>query len=162
MAVIIENCQDKVDVTEDMENLIKKIVEICYSIEGFHEKSEVSIMLTDDESIRELNRQYRQIDAPTDVLSFPMLNAKNGVIEIDAGDYNVEEDLLILGDIAISLETAARQAQEYGHSFERELAFLTTHGIFHLLGYDHMTEEDEKVMISKQEEVLKQAGLQRK
>ncbi|HHW49695.1 MAG TPA: rRNA maturation RNase YbeY [Clostridiaceae bacterium] len=162
MSVVIENAQDKIDVTEDLENLFKKIIGLCFEVEEFHENAEVNILLTDDEGIRALNKQYREIDAPTDVLSFPMLNAKDGVIEIEAGDYDMEKGLLILGDIAISLETAAKQAQEYGHSFERELAFLATHGFFHLLGYDHMTEDDESTMMDKQEEVLKQAGLHRK
>jgi len=161
MQILIENNQDKIDVAHDLENLIKKVIELSFDLEGFHENAEVNILLTDDENIRVLNKQYRDIDAPTDVLSFPMLDAKEGKIEIGAGDYNLEKDSIILGDIVISLETAAKQAQEYGHSFEREIAFLTTHGIFHLFGYDHMTEDEEKTMLGKQEEVLKQAGLHR-
>jgi len=107
----------------------------------------VSITFTDNESIRELNREYRDIDRATDVLSFPM---------------DDEGDDVVLGDIVISLERAKEQAIEYGHSLEREISFLCVHSTLHLLGYDHETgEEDEKEMFMKQEEILKILGQNR-
>jgi len=103
---------------------------------------EVSVTLVCDDEIRELNREYRGIDKSTDVLSFEM-----------GGE--------LLGDIIISLPTAIRQAEEYNHSAEREIAFLTVHGLLHLLGYDHMNKKDEKVMLEKQEEILNKLGITR-
>ncbi|MGE5614375.1 MAG: rRNA maturation RNase YbeY, partial [Bacillota bacterium] len=104
---------------------------------------------------------YRNVDTPTDVISFPLADMKNGKLLSEEGDYNIDEGLLLLGDIVISAETALKQAERYGHSFERELAFLTAHGIYHLLGYDHMESGEESVMISKQEAVLEKLGLKR-
>ncbi len=110
----------------------------------------VSAALVDDERIRELNRQYRGIDKPTDVLSFAAREGEQ-LHSGRKGEY--------LGDIAISLETAARQADEFGHSLSRELAFLTVHGVLHLLGYDHMVPEDEKEMRALQNKIMQRAGL---
>jgi probable rRNA maturation factor len=90
-----------------------------------------------------------------------MADMKDGKLLSETGDYDPDEELLLLGDIVISMETAGRQSEQYGHSFERELAFLTAHGVFHLLGYDHMEKDEETVMISKQEEVLGKLGLKR-
>jgi len=107
------------------------------------EEKEVVITLVDNEHIRQLNREFRNLDKPTDVLSFPL----------------DEEDSL--GDIIISIPRAKEQATQYGHSFERELGFLTIHGFLHLLGYDHHTEEEEKVMFGRQEQILSEFGLSR-
>ena len=116
-------------------------------------------MFTDNEGIRVLNAQHRGIDRATDVLSFPMLEYDDdGEMFDDPGDI---EDELCLGDIVISLERAAEQAEEYGHSFEREVGFLTVHSMLHLLGYDHMTEEEEKEMFGFQKEILTKMGLER-
>lgn len=118
--------------------------------------ADVDITLVDDESIRELNREYRGKDAPTDVLSFSLLE--------DGGEepYIVGDPAFnLLGDVVISVETAARQAEEYGHSLERELGFLTAHGVLHLLGYDHGTPEEEERMQQKAESVLASLGLHR-
>ncbi|MCD9022980.1 rRNA maturation RNase YbeY [Cohnella silvisoli] len=138
-------------------------------------KGIVTLTLTDDEGIRELNRQYRGLDKPTDVLSFSLLERDEPDIhyddEYEASEEGAEEwkdedkaadpfaDLL--GDIIISVPRAEAQAEEYGHSFERELGFLFVHGFLHLIGYDHGDEEQEKEMFAKQEEVLKEAGLTR-
>lgn len=111
-------------------------------------KPTVSILITDDARIWELNRQYRSVDRPTDVLSFA---AREGERLVSVGRE-------FLGDLVISLEAAQRQAQEYGHSIDRELSFLTVHGMLHLLGYDHMNVEDEKEMFALQEEILTAAG----
>ncbi|MCR4435594.1 MAG: rRNA maturation RNase YbeY [Clostridiales bacterium] len=161
MKIVIENMQDKIEFEEDMKELLLRAVHASFKEEGFNVPSEVSIMLVDNERIREINREQRGIDSPTDVLSFPMVFFAEGEIDAQEGDFDLDENLLLLGDIVISLEMAKKQAEEYGHSFERELAFLTTHGIFHLLGYDHENEEDEETMMGKQEAVLDKMGLGR-
>jgi probable rRNA maturation factor len=125
------------------------------------EAGEVVISLVDDETIQELNRTYRQKDQPTDVLSFAMRESTGDEPDIF---YETEEDAEsdnMLGDIIISVPTAMRQAGEYGHSLQREMAFLAVHGFLHLLGYDHMTEEEEKEMFSRQETILESVGLTR-
>ena len=112
----------------------------------------MSVLLVDDRSIRELNRDFRSIDRATDVLSFP------------SGDYPLEDgaEYLYVGDMALSLERARRQAEEYGHSYEREVAFLTAHSVLHCLGYDHVNgEEEEKEMFSRQEAILQGMGISR-
>ncbi|HOP99437.1 MAG TPA: rRNA maturation RNase YbeY [Acetivibrio clariflavus] len=159
MKILIENLQDKIELTSDMEELVRKAVDISLSIENFSIPSEISIMFVDNQHIREINREYRKIDKPTDVLSFPIVDMYDGVINSDSGDFDLDEELLLLGDIIVSLEKTKAQAEEYGHSFERELAFLVTHGVFHLLGYDHDTPEREEKMISKQYAVLKALNL---
>lgn len=115
----------------------------------------------DNAAIQELNREQRGIDRPTDVLSFPMLYFdENGDI-IDS-DYDSDGDLLLLGDIVISAERARQQAEEYGHGFVREMAFLTVHSMLHLLGYDHVDDpEGERIMFAKQEEILSKLGITR-
>jgi probable rRNA maturation factor len=115
--------------------------------ENWEGRAEVSVTVVDDDRIKELNSAHRGIDSPTDVLSFPL----------NDGDDIGEE----LGDIVISIERADYQAKEYGHSLDRELAFLTVHSTLHLLGYDHMTEEEEKDMFGRQEKILNSMGLSR-
>ncbi len=153
---------------------LEKLLRIAGSKEEVT-KGIVTLTLTDDEGIRELNRQYRGLDKPTDVLSFSLLEGEEPDIhyndEYEASeegteDWKDEEKMGdpfadLLGDIVISVERAEAQAQEYGHSLERELGFLFVHGFLHLLGYDHGDEEQEKEMFAKQEEVLREAGLTR-
>jgi probable rRNA maturation factor len=115
---------------------------------------EVSITLVDDATIHELNREHRSVDRPTDVLSFSQLEGE----EMAALP---EGEAILLGDIVISIERCAAQAEDYGHSFDRELGFLVGHGMLHLLGYDHQTPEDEAVMMAKTEEILGELGLTR-
>lgn len=115
------------------------------------EESLVSIVLTDNKRIHEINKVYRNVDAPTDVISFAFQDEP----------LNPSSDLTNLGEIYISLEKASSQAQEYNHSFERELSFLTVHGLLHLLGYDHMNETDEKEMFDLQDKILKNLGIER-
>lgn len=161
MRVLIENLQDKIEVTDDMQDLIKKAVETSFSVEKFSIPSEISVMLVDNRYIREINKEHREIDKPTDVLSFPIVDMYDGVIKSDEGDFDFDEEVLVLGDIIVSLEMTEMQAEEYGHSFERELAFLITHGVFHLLGYDHDSTEREEKMLSKQYAVLEALNLSR-
>ena len=157
----IENEQSAVEFDDRLSGLIEKTVLESMREENLNMGCYVSITITDDASIREINHQFRNIDSPTDVLSFPLVNMKNGTLISDEGDYDMDEGLLMLGDIVVSLETAVRQAELYGHSLERELAFLVSHGAFHLMGYDHMNSEEEAEMLSKQEKVLEKLGLSR-
>ena len=128
------------------------IIEQALKTLGIEDDVEVSCVLVDDERIHEINREYRHIDRSTDVISFAME---------DNDQFYVEGMPRTLGDIFISVDHAKKQAEEYGHSLRREMCFLFTHGILHLLGYDHMTEADEKVMFAKQEEVLNSYGITR-
>ncbi len=129
-----------------MLELIEKVSELL----GI-ESSIVSIVLVDNEYIHKINKEYRNVDRETDVISFAFMD----------DDTNPESGVTDLGEIYISLEKAHSQSKEYGHSFKRELCFLLTHGLLHLLGYDHMTEEDEKEMFGLQEEVLNSLGIGR-
>ncbi len=143
----ITNEQDKIEYTPKFDELIKIAVEGTLEYEGVEGNCEISVTFTDNENIRELNREYRDIDRETDVLSFPMED---------------EGDDIVLGDVVISLEKAKEQAGEYGHSLEREISFLCVHSCLHLLGYDHETgEEDEKEMFKRQEEILNNIGQKR-
>lgn len=161
MAVLIENIQEKINITDEINTLIKTVIELSLEMDNFSILSEVSVVLVDNERIQGINKEHRQIDKPTDVLSFPMLDFSEGEIIQTCGDVDLDENLLLLGDIVISMEMAKKQSEEYEHSFEREVAFLTAHGIFHLLGYDHMEEDDEKIMMRKQETVMEKLGLKR-
>lgn len=161
MDILIENEQKNITINENISGIIKTAAELCLKLEGFTEDCELSVLLVDDEQIREINREHRHIDKSTDVLSFPMLDIKDGKLISLTGDFDIDRDCLMLGDIVISLDTAKRQAEDYGHSFERELAFLVTHGMYHLLGYDHEEPDQEKVMLKKQEDVLEQMRLKR-
>jgi len=159
--VFIENEQSAVGIREEHCRLLQDTVLECLKHENIKAGCEVNILLTDDESIKQINKQFRNVDAPTDVLSFPMADIKKGDINDDGSDYDPDEGLLMIGDIVISTETALRQSELYGHSFEREIAFLTAHGVFHLLGYDHMEKDEEAEMMEKQEAVLNKLGLRR-
>ena len=139
-----------------VKRLVKRAVKGALKYEGFPYDAEVSVTFTDNEGIRELNREYRNKDSATDVLSFPMYNFLEGDIPADG-------DTAELGDIVLSLERAITQADELGHSTKREIAFLTVHSVLHLLGYDHETgEEDEKKMFAKQNEIMDVLGIKRK
>ena len=159
--VYIDNEQTVIQLQDKLPELLKETVIQCLKEEGIDRGCVANILLADDEFIRQINKEQRNIDKPTDVLSFPMADMKNGEILSDEGDVDMDEGLLLLGDILVSVQTAHRQAIDYGHSFERELAFLTAHGAFHLLGYDHMTQEEEEIMMFKQETVLGKMGLKR-
>lgn len=155
-----ENEQDKFEITDNHIDIIKKCIEASLCAEKISYDCEVSLTITDNENIAEINRDMRNINAPTDVLSFPMLIGKNGII--NPSDEDFSNGFLILGDIVISFERAKEQAEEFGHSFEREIGFLTVHSMLHLLGYDHeLSEADEKIMFEKQENILKSINLTR-
>ena len=146
---ICDECEPSV-ITKKEEKLIKKAVNTVLKAEKFERAAEVSVTVVDDASIHVMNRESRGVDRATDVLSFPVFDEDFGV------------GPAVLGDIVISHETAVRQANEYGHSVEREIAFLTVHSMLHLLGYDHETSpEDEKEMFARQEEILALMGQKR-
>ena len=132
-------------------DIIEKVVNKAFEVEGV-KKASCSIIIVDNTFIHKLNKEYRGIDRVTDVISFALEDDKSMIIP---------DDIRLLGDIYICLDKAKEQAKEYGHSLERELCFLAVHGIYHLLGYDHETEEDAKIMFKKQEEVLMEYGITR-
>ncbi|WP_062234884.1 rRNA maturation RNase YbeY [Fictibacillus sp. FJAT-27399] len=137
---------------EELTNLLNQAA----VMEDIPDETELSVTFVTNERIHEINKQYRNKDTPTDVISFAMEEMGEGELEI-TGDGLPR----ILGDIIISAEIAKNQAEEYGHSFLRELGFLTVHGFLHLLGYDHLNEQEEKKMFSRQDEILNEYGLSR-
>lgn len=153
--IIIVNEQDKEPFLRETQNLIKYVIREALFSMGIDHACEISVTLTDDEKIRVINNEHRNIDRATDVLSFPQYTPE----EIDAWKFG---EKLVLGDIVISAERARAQAIEYGHSYTREIAFLTVHSLLHLLGYDHMTEKEEREMCALQEMILNSIGIIRK
>ncbi|MEI4829322.1 MULTISPECIES: rRNA maturation RNase YbeY [Bacillus] len=156
MGLIIDFFDETEEVKEEYVDMIQQLVEKAADTESVEDGAELSITFVNNERIQEINRDYRDKDQPTDVISFAMEDMGEGEMEI----VGVEMPRM-LGDIIISIPRAKEQAEEYGHSFERELGFLAVHGFLHLLGYDHMTEEEEKVMFGKQKEILDTFGLGR-
>lgn len=149
-----------------VEELIEKVILASLDYEKCPYESEVNVVLTDDDNIHEMNLEYREIDRATDVLSFPLVDydapADFSHLEDGENDYfNFDSGELMLGDIVISTQTARRQAEEYGHSYLREIGFLTAHSMLHLMGYDHMEDDERVVMERKQEEILNSLGITR-
>ncbi|MDE6221756.1 MAG: rRNA maturation RNase YbeY [Lachnospiraceae bacterium] len=150
----------------DVEEVAGKVIVEALDYESCPYEVSVNVLLTDNEGIHELNRQYREIDQSTDVLSFPNVDYENpadfSAIEDRIEDYfDPENGELCLGDIVISVDKVYEQSQEYGHSVKREYAFLIAHSMLHLLGYDHMEAEEAEVMERKQEEILDRLGITR-
>uniref|UniRef100_A0A7C5Z1E6 Endoribonuclease YbeY n=1 Tax=Caldicellulosiruptor owensensis TaxID=55205 RepID=A0A7C5Z1E6_9FIRM len=158
MKIFIQNQQDKVDVDEHISKIIEDSVANTLKIFLQEENFEVSVLIVDNNLIKELNRNYRNINKETDVLSFPIFEFKNGQLQ---EDIVIVEDEIPLGDIVISIEKALQQAKEFGHSLEREVAYLTVHSVLHLLGFDHIEEDDRKVMRKYEEQILDSMGLTR-
>lgn len=141
-------------VTEEILNTMEAAAKYCLELEGIdEERTEISVTFVEAEEIRELNRDYRENDKVTDVLSFPQFDDLN-----DIPDFGE----ICLGDVVICKDRAEEQAEEFGHSFEREIIYLFTHSILHLLGYDHMEEEEKKEMRAREEEVMTHLGIERK
>lgn len=136
--------------------LVSSLLQHAAKVENIEAGTELSVTFVTNEAIHEINKQYRDKDAPTDVISFALEELGEGETAIIA-----EGMPRVLGDIIISIDRTREQAEEFGHSFERELGFLAVHGFLHVLGYDHMTPEDEKVMFGKQDEILESFGLSR-
>lgn len=156
----------EVPFTFDYKKLAEEVVEHCLEFVAFPYEAEVNLTLTDNEGIHAVNKEFRQVDRPTDVLSFPMLSFETPgdfafLDEEDCEDFNSDTGEAMLGDILISVEKVLEQAESFGHSVEREYAFLITHSMMHLFGYDHMTEEEASVMEAKQAEVLSEMNILR-
>ena len=159
--LIVENEQDKEKWTPETEELILSVINRALDYEECDFDAQISLTLVDNEAIREINNEHRGIDRATDVLSFPMLEFDENGDFVDEC-FEMDGDFVVLGDIVISMERAREQSREFGHSFRRELAFLTAHSMLHLLGYDHVGDpEGERIMFKKQEEILKSLGITR-
>ena len=148
MEIYYDDRQDDIEITEEIKNLIEKSISAVLKVENLDENVEVSVSFVGDDEIRELNREYRGVDKSTDVLSFPM-------------DDEFIIDNRILGDVIINTRRVMEQAEELGHSNERELSYLTVHSILHLLGYDHMEDEDKKEMREREKLAMKELSIYR-
>ncbi len=155
LKIYFENNQEKHSIHYKLKMLIRHTILETLDYEGMENDAEVSVTFVDDEGIRELNKKFRNMDKPTDVLSFPLLD-----YEGESEEPFFDELCHNLGDIVISLERAMAQANEFGHSFEREVAFLTAHSMLHLLGYDHeLSDEDDADMRKRQNDIMERLGL---
>ena len=156
LKVYVKNNQTEVKVPVGIRLLIRRCCQAVLATENFGRDAEVSVSFVSNNEIKNLNKIYRNKDSVTDVLSFP-LTSEDGTVEL-----NPETGAVQLGDVVISLETAVKQAQNYGHSLEREIGFLTVHSMLHLLGYDHETSQlDQRIMREKEESVLEKLGISR-
>lgn len=157
----IENNQDKIEIPDELRDILCSVVNKTLELEECDFPAEVSITIVDNAEIQQLNREYRDKDAVTDVLSFPILEFDEDGEIIDC-DYDFDGEQVMLGDIVLSAQRAMTQAEEFGHSFVREMAFLTAHSMLHLLGYDHVDDPaGEAVMCEKQAAVLDSLGITR-
>ena len=156
---MLEIVYKDIEENNEYEEIIKKVIERCYKEENLeNSKLFITITLTDPENIQRINKEYRNIDKPTDVLSFPMFEKKELDKKIADNDFGYED---ILGDIIISIKRVEEQAEEYGHSFERELSYMVVHGFYHLMGYDHIREADKIKMRPKEEKILQALKIER-
>ncbi|WP_210609571.1 rRNA maturation RNase YbeY [Priestia flexa] len=156
MSLLIDFIDETNEIKNEQKETLEALLTLAAAKEGVEDGTEVSITFVNNERIQEINREYRDKDKPTDVISFALEEMGEGEIEILG-----EEMPRVLGDIIISVPRTIEQAEEYGHSFMRELGFLTVHGFLHLLGYDHETAEDEKRMFTRQKDILDEYGLTR-
>lgn len=169
MTILFENeIQGEWELDFDYEDVLQKVVKKAIEWEKCPYECEVNIVFTDNEGIRGMNQEFRGLDVPTDVLSFPMVDYERpgDFSHLDTPEaaiqyFNLETKELMLGDIVISVERAREQALEYGHSLVREIAFLVVHSMLHLMGYDHMAEDEREVMELKQESILCALGITR-
>lgn len=147
MRILFDDRQDKVLINEEILKIVEKGIVTVIQMEQLSDNFEISISFVDNKEIREINREFRNIDSETDVLSFPM-------------DFEFDLDCdKPLGDVIISLEKALEQSNEFGHSFEREVLYLTVHSMYHLLGYDHIEEKDREIMREKEKNTMKKLGV---
>lgn len=156
----------EVDFDFDYRQIAEKVINYCIEREKFPYEAEINLTLTDNEGIHIINKEYRDIDRATDVLSFPMLSYETPgdfsfLMDENDDDFNPDTGEAILGDIIISVDKVREQAKEYGHSELREFAFLITHSMLHLFGYDHMEPEEAKVMEDKQRQILDELSITR-
>ncbi|MDY4079377.1 MAG: rRNA maturation RNase YbeY [Clostridium sp.] len=163
----IDDRQEKIKPTEELIDKIKATIDFALKEEGVKIPYQISLLFVDNEEIRTINKENRNIDRETDVLSFPMLDYEKDKVYKDMYlDYEFDEtfmdgDELVLGDIVLSLEKALEQSKEYNHSFEREASYLVVHSVLHLLGYDHMEEEEKKIMRNEEEKILSKMNIVR-
>ena len=155
MTLLIDN-RTNFELTDEIKKMLEKVCLKSLQYEEFNEDCEISLSIVTNDEIHDINKQFRNIDSPTDVLSFPQLTFEEG----EEADVN-ENGEIVLGDIIISIDRAKEQAEEYGHSLKRELAFLSVHSMLHLMGYDHMVPEEEEDMFRRQKEILIEAGIPR-
>ena len=155
--IISSNEQEKYEISEKLMKKIESVIKECENEEEVFFDNEISITFTDNENIRQINNDYRQKDVETDVLSFPIYEK----YELDE-EKNIESDFIRpLGDIVISMEKADEQSKDIGHSFEREVCYLVCHSMFHLMGYDHIQEDEKKIMREKEEKVMDKLNITR-
>ena len=165
--IFIDNRQNKFDVTEELTTKLEEVISFVLKEEKVKEDCEVSLVFVDNEEIRGINNETRGIDKATDVLSFPMIDYpedkvyKDVYLEHEFDKCYCDGDELILGDIVLSLERTKEQSIEFNHSFEREACYLVTHSVLHLLGYDHMEEEEKARMRGREEELLGKLNITR-
>ena len=165
--IYVDNRQEKINADEKLVDLLKNVIEFTLKEEEVDVGCEVSLLFVDNDEIREINNETRGIDRATDVLSFPMLDYEDKKVfkemyknyEFSQSDFDGDE--LVLGDVVLSLERALEQSEEFNHSFEREASYLVVHSILHLLGYDHMEDEDKLVMRKREEEILNKLNITR-
>lgn len=159
--------QDKIEVKEELVKRINEVCNVALKEEQVEVEYQISLLFVDNNEIKEINNETRNIDRETDVLSFPMLDFDSGNVFKDQYlNYKFDEvyldgEELVLGDIVLSLEKALEQSEEYNHSFEREVCYLVVHSILHLLGYDHMEEEEKLIMRAREEYILKKLDIKR-
>lgn len=165
--IYIDNRQGKMPVDEDFEKKVEEVIRFALSEERVNRECEISVIFVDNSQIREINKETRNIDKETDVLSFPMLDYPKGKVYKDIYEsYNFDasymnEGELVLGDIVLSLEKAEEQSSEYNHSYLREACYLVVHSVLHLLGYDHMEEEEKEFMREREEVILSKLSITR-
>ncbi|AMA53056.1 MULTISPECIES: rRNA maturation RNase YbeY [Bacillus] len=156
MSLLIDIVDETGSVSEEMLKEVENLLQFAAEREGVQDQAEVSVTIVTNEDIQQINKDYRGKDAPTDVISFALEEEGEGEVEIVGAEMPP-----VLGDIIISADRTREQAEEYNHSFKRELGFLAVHGFLHLLGYDHMTKEEEEEMFTKQKDLLDAYGLKR-
>lgn len=158
--IYVDNRQEKIKIDEEFQNKLEEVINFALKEEEVTVKAEISMLFVDNEEIREINNDTRGIDRVTDVLSFPMLDYEDKKVfkemykDKEFNETFMDGEELVLGDIVLSLERALEQSEEYNHSFTREACYLVVHSVLHLLGYDHMEDEDKKVMRKREEEIL--------
>lgn len=165
--IYVDNMQNKINWSEEEEENLKEVIDFALKEEGVTHPYQVSVLLVNNEEIKDINRKHRHIDKVTDVLSFPLLDYPEGKVFKEVyGDNSFHESMLddgelVLGDIVLSLERAEEQSIEYGHSFKREISYLVIHSILHLLGYDHVKEQDKVRMREREEYILSRFNINR-
>ncbi|MFW2491397.1 rRNA maturation RNase YbeY [Clostridium chromiireducens] len=165
--IYVDNRQEKLEVKDSLVDQLKKVIEFTLKEEEVNIECEISLVFVDNDEIKQINNDTRRINKETDVLSFPMLEyEEQKVFKEMYKDYKFSQsdfdgDELVLGDVVLSLEKALEQSKEFNHSFEREASYLVVHSILHLLGYDHMEDDEKKIMRSREEEILNKLNIPR-